>query len=103
MHETRKMFDATKTESNVSLCLCLLGELFHHVPYILLNEITEVLIVCQTCFNETLMFHWNMKANDVKEKVDALERDVTCWSNCQLKECCQIITNVKVNDFHDGT
>ena len=103
MHETRKMFDVTETKSNVSLRLHSLGELFHYVPYILLNEIMEVLIVHQTGFDETLTFHWNMEANDVQEKVHALERDVTHWSNCWLKECHWIIANVGVNDFHDGT
>ena len=66
-------------------------------------RLTEVLIVCQSCFNETLMFHQIMEANDIQKKVDTLKRHVGHRSNSQLGEHCRIITNVEANDFYDGT
>ena len=71
----------TKTESNATLCHRLLGELFHHVLYILLDEITEVLIVHQSCFDEMQMLHWILEANGIQKKVDAFKRHVSHWSN----------------------
>ena len=103
MHETRKMLDVTETESNASLYQHLLGELFCHVPNILFDKITEVLIVYQPCFNEMLMFCWIMDANDIQKKVDTLKGHVGRWSNFWLSKCHWILTKVGVNDFHDGT
>ena len=41
MHETGELLGAAKTESNTSLSHSMLGELFHHLPNVLLNKVAK--------------------------------------------------------------
>jgi hypothetical protein len=44
-----------------------------------------------------------MEANNIQEKVNALKRHVSRWSNFRLSKRRRILAKVGVNGFHDGT
>ena len=64
----------------------------------------KVLVICQSCFDETQMFCWILEANGIQKEINAVKRrSASYWSNYRLSNCCRILTNVRVVNIHVGT
>jgi hypothetical protein len=52
VHNTGELLDTTEAKNDAAVWLGALAELFRHVPDVLLDQVSKVLVFCQTRFHD---------------------------------------------------